>query len=567
MRYLSVCSGIEAATVAWHPLGWTPVGFSEIEPFPRAVLEQRHGGVAVDWGHRWSAGQNYPPIFGDFTKIEAHHVGPVDLLVGGTPCQSFSVAGKRLGLDDPRGNLAIEFLALAKRVGARWVVWENVPGVYSSWSGEPDDDAIAEWVETADFVEFLNLFRECGYRGAWRTIDAQYVRVDGFGRAVPQRRRRVFLVGHLGDDARAIPVLFDPESLRGVAAPRREAGQGTSVASGLHPEGHSLDGGIGSPSGAAATVSAKWAKGSGGPAGDECQNLVAAPVCPTLTAGGNATGGDRQPGTTADHMEALIGVSVAHTLRAEGFDASEDGTGRGTPIVIVPVAPTISARTRGGGGLGTDAECDGAVFAVPICIHADAMNRDGVSLKPSVDAAGVSRKRDAGLGIAENVSFNLTTGTPHAVAFSIKDDGRDVSEDVSEDVSPCLRSMNAVDSNANAGGQVAVAYQANDYSTGQFAEADTAGAITAGNNRLRAAPIAAIPSVGGWAVRKLTPRECERLQGFPDDFTAIQVRGKPAADGPRYKAIGNSMAVNVMRWIGTRIALVEKAVEAAGDAA
>src|SRR3546814_1618863 len=108
MRYLSVCSGIEAATVAWHPLGWTPVGFSEIEPFPRAVLEQRHGGVAVDWDHRWSAGQNYPPIFGDFTQIEAHHVGPVDLLVGGTPCQSFSVAGKRLGLDDPRGNLAIE---------------------------------------------------------------------------------------------------------------------------------------------------------------------------------------------------------------------------------------------------------------------------------------------------------------------------------------------------------------------------------------------------------------------------------------------------------------------------
>src|SRR3546814_6749826 len=127
---------------------------------------------------------------------------PVDLLGGGTPCQSFSVAGKRLGLDDPRGNLAIEFLALAKRVGARWVVWENVPGVYSSWSGEPDDDAVTEWVETADFVEFLNLFRECGYRGAWRTIYAQYVRVDGFGRAVHQRRRRVFLVGHSGTTAR-----------------------------------------------------------------------------------------------------------------------------------------------------------------------------------------------------------------------------------------------------------------------------------------------------------------------------------------------------------------------------
>lgn len=134
-----------------------------------------------------------------------------------------------------------------------------------------------------------------------------------------------------------------------------------------------------------------------------------------------------------------------------------------------------------------------------------------------------------------------------------------------EDVAPCLRSMNAAESNANAGGQVAVAYQMNDYTRGQFAETETAGAITAGDDRLRAAPIAAVPSVDGWAVPKLTPRECERLQGFPDDFTLITVRGKPAADGPRYKAIGNSMAVNVMRWIGMRIDLVERAVAAGSD--
>lgn len=498
MRYLSVCSGIEAATVAWHPLGWTPVGFSEIESFPRGVLEQRHGGVAVDWDHRWSPGQNYPPIFGDFTKIEAHHVGPVDLLVGGTPCQSFSVAGKRLGLDDPRGNLAIEFLALAKRIGARWVVWENVPGVYSSWSGEPDDEAIAEWVETADFVEFLNLFRECGYRGAWRTIDAQYVRVDGFGRAVPQRRRRVFLVGHLGNDARAIPVLFDPESLRGLATPRREAGQGTAVPSGDNLERHCGDRKLGSPSG------------------------------------------------------------VAHTLRADGFDASEDGTGRGTPIisVSVPVAPTISARTSGGGGLGlgTDAECDGAVFAVPAAsaVHFQA--------------------RGSNIDVDQHTAATLTgncdrvSGGAPSIAFSIKDDGRDVPEDVS----PCLRSMNSVDSNANAGGQVAVAYSIqeravsenpNNGPQGKGWQANIAYTLEARHH----VQFATVPSVNGWAVRKLTPRECERLQGFPDDFTAITVRGKPAADGPRYKAIGNSMAVNVMRWIGARIALVEKAIAAAAE--
>lgn len=454
MRYLSVCSGIEAATVAWHPLGWTPAGFAEIEPFPRAVLEQRHGAVAVDWDHRWHDGQNFAPMFGDFTKIGPEHVGPVDLLVGGTPCQSFSIAGKRLGLDDPRGNLAIEFMALAKRIGARWLVWENVPGVYSSWSGEPDDAAIAEWDETADFAEFLNLFRECGYRGAWRTIDAQFVRVDGFGRAVPQRRRRCFLVGHSGNDARAIPVLFDPESLRGLAEPRRTTGQGVAPAFGSDPEGDSGDEpGSGLISG---TVSSKWAKGSGGPAGDECQNLVAVPFDTTqITSAAN--GSNPQPGDPCHPLAA--GAHPPH------------------------VAYAIQERA--------------------------------VSENP---AAGPQGK-----GWQEDISFTLE---------------------------------------ARRGGQ-AVAYQANDYSSGSFAEVETAATLTAGSDRHRAASIAAIPTVGGWTVRKLTPRECERLQGFPDDFTAIQWRGKSAPDGPRYKAIGNSMAVNVMRWIGARIALVEQAVEEA----
>ena len=120
MRYGSVCSGIEAATVAWHPLGWQPAFFSEIEAFPRAVLAHHYPTV---------------PCHGDFTTIEAEQYGAIDLLVGGTPCQSFSVAGKRLGLDDPRGNLAIEFLRLALRYRPRWLVWENVPGVLSSGGG------------------------------------------------------------------------------------------------------------------------------------------------------------------------------------------------------------------------------------------------------------------------------------------------------------------------------------------------------------------------------------------------------------------------------------------------
>jgi len=184
MRYLSVCSGIEAATVAWHPLGWTPVGFSEVAEFPSAVLSARFPGVI-----------NH----GDFTKIDPAAIGPVDLIIGGTPCQSFSISGKRLGLDDPRGNLAIEFLRLARRCGAKWLVWENVAGVLSSNGGR-------------DLGAFLGILGELGYGWAYRVLDAQH-----FG--VPQRRRRIFVVAHLGDWRPAAAVLFEPESLGWDRAP------------------------------------------------------------------------------------------------------------------------------------------------------------------------------------------------------------------------------------------------------------------------------------------------------------------------------------------------------------
>jgi DNA (cytosine-5)-methyltransferase 1 len=439
MRYLSVCSGIEAATVAWHPLGWTPAGFAEIEPFPRAVLEQRHGAVAVDWDHRWQEGQNFAPMFGDFTKIGPEHVGPVDLLVGGTPCQSFSIAGKRLGLDDPRGNLAIEFLALAKRISARWLVWENVPGVYSSWSGEPDNDAIAQWDETADFAEFLNLFRECGYRGAWRTVDAQYVRVDGFGRAVPQRRRRCFLVGHSGNDGRAVPVLFDPESLRGLAEPRRTTGQSVAGSLGGDPDGDSSDGGPG---------------------------LTSSVRC--------------------DQVANTLQTTCHDYSRADGFNmVAEFDPNAGRP------AGTFRPFGANGSGGPSGDECQNLV-AVACGISSDVIDRSGEGADGSAGAR-------SGLGVTEELSPTIRAKRPNLCVAPV---GKPFSGGVA-------------------------------------------------------------PTVNGWTVRKMTPRECERLQGFPDDFTAIQWRGKSAPDGPRYKAIGNSMAVNVMRWIGARIALVERAVEEA----
>lgn len=180
MRYVSVFSGVEAATLAWHQLGWEPVAFSEIDPFPSAVLAERFPNV---------------PNLGDITQIDWSEIGPVDLVVGGSPCQSFSVAGKREGLAGASG-LMFEYIRCVRELRPRWFVWENVPGALSSEGG-------------AAFGQLLTEMDDLGYGLAWRVLDAQF-----FG--VAQRRRRVFLVGSLGDGGaeRACEVLFEPESLR-----------------------------------------------------------------------------------------------------------------------------------------------------------------------------------------------------------------------------------------------------------------------------------------------------------------------------------------------------------------
>jgi DNA (cytosine-5)-methyltransferase 1 len=191
MNYLSVCSGIEAATVAWHDMGWNPVGFSEIEKFPSQLL-----------AHHYPHVTNY----GDMTKFKEWNINePVNLLVGGTPCQSFSVAGLRKGLDDPRGNLMLTYLAMADHFKPKWLLWENVPGVLSSNRGH-------------DFAALLQGLAQLGYGFAYRVLDAQY-----FG--VPQRRRRVFVVGCLGDWRSAAKVLFESESLCRDITPSREKGK------------------------------------------------------------------------------------------------------------------------------------------------------------------------------------------------------------------------------------------------------------------------------------------------------------------------------------------------------
>jgi DNA (cytosine-5)-methyltransferase 1 len=364
--YGSVCSGIEAASVAWHPLGWRAAFFSEIEAFPRAVLAERWPGV---------------PIHGDFTTINEGDYEAIDLLVGGTPCQDFSVAGLRAGLAGNRGGLTIEFVHLARRLRPRWLVWENVPGILSI------DDGRA-------FGAFLALLGQCGYGFAYRVLDAQH-----FGG--PQRRRRV-VVGHLGDWRPAAAVLFEPESLRVDTAPRREAGERVA-----RPIAGCAEGGSG------------W-RGDA----DTADNLIAptidiAPAMTTRTGTGTGNAG-------------MDDYCITHSLRADGFDAGEDGTGRGTPLVMA-----FDGHASPGEG------------------------------RPSPTLVGGNK------GGGKN-ELNL----------------------------PC--------------------------------------------------------ALQGMSVRRLTPRECERLQGFPDDYTAITYRGKPAAEGSRYRALGNSMAVPCMRWLGERIAMVQR---------
>ena len=431
MRYLSVCSGIEAATQAFHPLGWEPVAFSEIEPFPSAVLAHHYPSV---------------PNWGDMTRFEEWPDEPVDLLCGGTPCQSFSVAGLRQGLADPRGNLMLTFGAIAGRYRPRWLVWENVPGVLSANGGR-------------DFGTFLGMLGQLGYGVAYRVLDAQHVRTRRFPFAVPQRRRRVWVVAYLGDWRRAAAVLFDRESLSGHPAPRREAGQ---------------------------------------------------------------------------------------------------------------ISPTISARSLGGGGLGTDFDCDGGLIphvagTMKSCAQSGGFSNSadhaaaGYMVPVAIQERAVSENPDAG---PDGAGFR-TDGASYTM------EARPVTQAVAHPITLMQRGRD-------------------DGPSIEWRQDGTANALLTPNGGRAgmgvgciAAPVADTVTSNGdahsgfrdekglvaspWQVRRLIPEECEALQGFPRSFTAIPWRNKPAdqcPDGPRYRALGNSWAVNCAEWIAERINAVD-ALEAA----
>ena len=385
MKYGSVCSGIEAATHAWHPLGWEASFFSEIEKFPRQVLAHHYPNT---------------PLHGDFTTIQKGDYDPIELLVGGTPCQSFSVAGLRAGLNDPRGNLMLEFGALAKRLQPKWIVWENVPGVLSSNSGK-------------DFGSFLAMLGELGYGFAYRILDAQ-----NFG--VPQRRRRVFVVGCLGDWRSSAAVLFESESL---------------------------------------CRDIKTSKGEG------------KEVTGTLTRGF----GDRdldldQIAGGAYEIRTIAPYDKSGTLLSRDYKGidSYDHTKRAITYTPIAYREADLANYKPDNSIGTLKKSGGCLGGGSESLVTYALAGNTIGRQPLNGGNGNGYDESS-------VSYTLTKTDVHAVSHKMQ-------------------------------------------------------------------------------VRRLMPIECERLQGFRDDFTNIP----GASDSTRYKALGNSMAVPVMNWIGKRIEMVEE---------
>ena len=388
VRYVSLFSGIEAATVAWEPLGWEPMAFCEIEPFPCAVLEERFPSV---------------PNMGDVSKVDwggfVEDYGRPDVVVGGSPCQSFSVAGKREGLEGASG-LMWEYVRAVAELRPRWIVWENVPGALSSADGE-------------DFRCLIASMDELGYRMAWRVLDAQF-----FG--VAQRRRRVFLVGDIGAaGGGAAEVLLEPEGLCGDTRSSREKRNAVAGASGER-------------------------SGS----------------CFALQSDGGTSLGSNGSGWSGDGSAYTLNTVDRQSVAVIPFDTTQ-----------------ITSPSNG----------DNPQFGDPNSTLAASKHPPAIAFKQGAGSKAGS------VGASSEVAPTLTaseSGTQLAPAACVADDS---------------------------------------------------------------AP-------NGYVVRRLTPRECERLQGFPDNWSLVPYRGKSAEecpDGPRYKALGNSMCVNVMRWIGRRIEAVD----------
>lgn len=550
-RYVSIFSGVEAATLAWEPLGWEPVAFSEIEPFPCAVLAERWPDV---------------PNLGDITKIDWKEEidGAIDLVVGGSPCQSFSVAGKREGLKGASG-LMFEYIRCVQELRPRWFLWENVPGALTSEDG-------------GAFGQLLSEMDELGYSLAWRVLDAQF-----FG--VAQRRRRLFLVGHLGSESPA-EVLFEPDCLSGNPQSSREKRQalarraGRSAAcAGFKYSAAPRANTLGYAEEQANTLTADWHAPAVLPLSGTGQHYMAMSQYGTEVAGCLTARGDSSPcadrgqnivcmtGTQAHcHIsDEIAGCLTAHmgkddapvvvdgtniqTYVCETAHSGSNGLGVGMsdvfPTLDTSSGPAVWAREnsvlspfgfaqnmRNEVRIVGDGTISGALAANPgmkqttfVCTGGTYPINEQVATRDKKLGRGTA----LGIGADGDPAFALMANHPHMVAAGSGSEPIAMGD---------LNALTAICRNVcptlKCGGD------------GAMVASETADKIMKANPML---------------VRRLTPLECERLQGFPDGHTLIGWKGKPAEecpDGPRYKAIGNSMAVPVMRWIGKRIAAADK---------
>jgi DNA (cytosine-5)-methyltransferase 1 len=436
-------------------MGWKPIGFSEIEKFPSSVLAHHYPNV---------------PNLGDMTKYKEWNLNEsIDVLVGGTPCQSFSVAGLRKGLEDPRGNLMLTYVGILDKFRPKWCVWENVPGVLSSNGGK-------------DFGSFLSALVELGYGFAYRVLDAQY-----FG--VAQRRRRVFVVGCLGDWRSAAEVLFESESLQRHIKPSRT-------------ERKSITGYVESSF------------------GQYREDVIAGT---TKASGGVLSGGSETFITTVGTLDTECGASkLSHQSCVSGHIlpvtvACYENHGTDSRIKEIDISPTVTARWGTGG--------NNVPLTQPISFDLAQITskQNGTRVEPglpvstlakgsqmhcaySLQGAGATSQNANGDGYKEEQSYTLNRTDIHGVAHTFK-----------------------VRGGCDGGGK------------GYLGQDEKAFTISTTQDQ---------QLYTNMAVRRLTPIECERLQGFPDNYTNIKDN---CPDGSRYKALGNSMAVPVMKWIGERI--------------
>lgn len=561
-KFLSVCSGIEAVSVAWESLDFEPVAYSEIEPFPSAVLAQRYPDV---------------PNLGDMTKYANWQIPSIDILAGGTPCQSFSVAGKRGSLSDERGNLCLTFCSIADKFDPEWILWENVPGVLNTM-----DNAfgcfLGQLCGASDAIPPAQGRKHspCGVVAgpkrtvAWRTLDAQW-----FG--LPQRRRRLFVLAGrgAGNWACADALLPFGESLPGYFTPGGKTRKKASSGAGTRPEGSHWDGrthpsldarksGVGmsdqelfAQRGAylvrdiSPAVTSKWAKGNGDPTDDERQNLVISletrlpetekDVAPFLYAPPGAYG-KKSPVTCCgmyenQRAEMRLYEGLQPTLTCGGGKA-----GQGSNMVFItfpekestctlyenhaqdsrvtgplPVSPACTAKWGTGGG-NTPLVLSQGASTRPL---AETRNREpdcAIQLCYPVDMhkllrADASPSAGSGLGEDGAPAYTLTAqGHVPGVCYVIQ-------------------------------GEIA---------DGRRQTQNGMGITENTSYTLTASTVHGVFTRG--FVRRLMPVECERLQGFPDNWTFVEKKpGSGCPDGPRYKAVGNSMAVLVIRWLGQRM--------------